>query len=573
MKWRIATPDSGRVSCLCKELGISRFLASLLVQRGVTDPTDAQQFLTPQLADFVNPLNLPGVEAAADRILHAIKRNERVVVFGDYDVDGISSVALVLTFLKDLGFSAQYMLPNRFVGGYGLGETSVKELVRRGTQLLITVDCGTSSHEEIAYLSGKRIDVVVTDHHKIDRGPPPSAVFVNPKGWPPRLGRYSGLAGVGVCFLVLVGVYIKAKRDPAFKRKLKRLRSYLDFVALGTIADQVPLSGVNRTLVVHGLRFMRDQPLRPGLMALRDVLPGTDRKIDEGRVAFYMAPRLNAAGRLGCAETSVEMLLCDDYYKAMILARKLEEENERRKELDKAVFEEADRMVKAQLRDRDSGVVVLASPSWHKGVLGIAAARIAEKYFRPTLLMTIEDGIASGSGRSVEGFDLTGALARWAGDLLLRYGGHEMAAGFSLEEQKVDELRERLEKAVAEQGDVASLARTLAVDCVVPLAEVNQDMILDVERLAPYGIGNPEPVIGVQGVRIISRQLTRGDHLKLVVEQMGRRLDAIGFRMGDLPCKPGDVVDLAFVPEYNTFQGQTFLQLRLKDVRLPGEEG
>ncbi len=569
MKWRTTQPDQQRSSKLQNELGISPFLASMLVARGHASPDAASTFLAPKLSEFVNPLQLPGVEVAARRICQAIVNREKVVVYGDYDVDWITSVSLLLAFFRDLGFSASYMLPSRFKDGYGLNPARVEEIAREGCQLLITVDCGSASRTEVQYLASRGVEVIVTDHHRTQGEIPEALAFINPDLWD-DVPQMKALAGVGVAYLLVMATHIILKSDAQLAPRLKPLKSYLDIVTLGTVADMVPLVGPSRTLVVHGLDFLARSQSRPGMIALREVAGMAGKPIDTTAIAFYMAPRINAAGRLGNAEIGVELLLSPSLHKALALAEQLNQDNERRRELEGGIFEEADRLVAAAVAHGDVKAIVLASPDWHKGVLGIVASRLCEKYFRPTILMHIEDGLATGSGRSIPGFDLAAALEAGSG-MLLRHGGHAMAAGLTIDVDRLTAFREFLERRVGDVLDPGQMDPVLDLDAEVPLAEVDQQMINDLERLSPFGMGNHEPIIGVRNVSVKSRQIVGGDHLKLSVEQDGRTLEAIGFRMADRDIRRGQAVDIAFFPEIRAWGGMSYLQLRLKDI-LPAEE-
>ncbi len=569
MRWEVVPTDPSAVDSLVRRLGVSRFLASLLSARVGTNPDEVERFLSPRLADFADPMSLPGVSRAVDRVCKAILEQQRIVVYGDYDADGITSVCLLLTFLRDLGVRADYMLPSRFVDGYGLNDARVREIVELGYDLVITVDCGSASADEVRFLRENGVDAVVTDHHQVrDGGPADALAFVNPYTW--EDARYGVLAGVGVAFLLVSGIWIRLKSHPSFAGKLPNLKDYLDLVTMGTVADMVPLRGLSRTLVHHGLKRMSEAPLRPGMQALREVaIQG--RPLDTSAVAFYMAPRLNAAGRLGSAAAAVDLLLSPAYSQAIPLARQLHEENDRRKALEKGIFEQADGLLSAMWKQGPFHAAVLASPDWHRGVLGIVASRLVERYFRPVVLLSVEGGEATGSGRSIPGFDLGGALADCS-DLLLRHGGHTMAAGLTLEVGRIEELTHRLEQLVAERVPEGNLLPRLSIDAIVPLSQVDSSMVVDLERLVPYGMGNPEPVIGVRGVRVVSVQRVGqgAEHLKLKVEQDGRVLEAIWFRSPPVKVSVGDVVDLAFHPEIRSYLQQTFLQLRLKDLVLPG---
>ncbi len=571
MRWETAQPDRQRRSQLETELGISPFLASLLVGRGLDSAKTAEVFLEPKLSDFANPLDLPHIKPAAERICQAIRDREKVVVYGDYDVDGITSVSLLLAFFRDVGFSASYMLPSRFKDGYGLNPARVEEIADEGYQLLITVDCGSASRKEVKYLADRDVDVIVTDHHRVQGEIPEALAFINPDGWEDG-NEWKVLAGVGVAYLLVMAVHILLKADERFAERLRPLKSYLDIVTLGTVADMVPLRGPNRALVVHGLDYMASSQTRPGVVALREVSGLAGKPVDTTSIAFYMAPRINAAGRLGNAEIGVELLLSPSLHKALALAKQLNDDNQKRRDLEGGIFEEADRVVATAMERREMRAIVLASPDWHKGVLGIVASRLCEKYFRPTILMNIDDGLATGSGRSIPGFDLAATLEACS-EMLTRHGGHAMAAGMTIEVDKLDSFREHLEAEVAKALPETELEPVLDIDAIVPLEAVDNRMIVDLERLGPYGMGNSEPVVGVKNLVVKTRQIVGGDHLKLNVEQQGRVIEAIGFRMADREVRRGDVIDLAFFPEIRAWGGMSYLQLRLRDLQKSTQEG
>lgn len=566
MKWDIAEFDAAFVPSLGEQLGISPFLASLLVVRGVAEPERATAFLNPRLSEFSDPSALPGVEVAAERLCRAIGDGEKVLIYGDYDVDGITSICLLLTFLKDVGLSASYTVPSRFKDGYGLNMARAAEIVEGGYDLLITVDCGSSSVEEVEYLQGHGVDVIVTDHHRLHGERPPALAFLNPLDWPED-DRFDVLAGVGVAFLLVMAVYIRLKGDPETEKELPSLKDYLDLVTIGTVADMVPLTGINRSLVVNGLKLLTTTPTRPGVVALKEVSGVGDRRVDASSIAFYMAPRLNAAGRLGSAETGVVLLMSGDIANALALARQLDQTNRDRRELENRIFDEADHLLAVAFQAGNLNTVVLASPHWHQGVLGIVASRLCEKYHRPTVLFCIDEDVATGSARSIRGFNIAAALEANE-DLLIKHGGHAMAAGLTVQAGTIDELRARLDAVVEGSLTEEELEASLQVDLVVDLAAVTSQTVSDLDRLSPFGSGNPEPVLATRGVKVVSsRFVGGGQHLKLVVEQDGRKLEAIGYRMGGCTVSRGDTVDIAYHPEMRTWQGLTSLQLRLRDVR------
>lgn len=565
MHWDISSPAPDLVSTLSAQASVSPFLASLLIARGITSSEAVGPFLTPRLGDFPDPSGIPDVRLAAQRILRAVRGRERVVIFGDYDVDGVTSVAVMVSFLADLGLSAAYLLPDRFLDGYGLNQETAEVIAQEGYDLVITVDCGSSSASEVAYLKERGVDVVVTDHHRILHEKPPADAFVNPMAWE-ESSPFRGLAGVGVAFVVVMACYILWKEEAGTAEELPRLTDYLDLVTMGTVADMVPLVAANRSLVYNGLNRMRQGGCRAGVTALREISQKGERSLDETTIAYYMAPRINAAGRLGSADSALELLLSEDYRSALDLARFLHARNEERKELERRIFEEASLAVEQGYAEGKLRTIVLASPDWHQGVVGIVASRMVERFYRPSVLLVIKDGVATGSARSIEGFNIASALNSCR-DVLLRHGGHAMAAGLTIEEARIPELQERLDASFEERLPDVPLEQNLSVDAVVSLGQVDMDLLGDIERLAPYGVGNPQPVLAARSVVVREvRTVGNGDHLKLVLEQDGRSLEAMWFRFGECMAGKGSLVDVAFIPEIREFRGISSIQLRIRDL-------
>lgn len=558
--WRFAGPrDAARVDEIARRLGVSPITAGILVERGLAVPEAAAAFLSPNLSGMVAFSGLKGIEAASERLALAVRRRERIVVYGDYDVDGQASVALAVSMLRRLGADVDLYLPSRLEEGYGLNSAAVEDLAGR-FDLLLTVDCGVASVEEVALANRLGLDVIVTDHHEPPPVLPEALALVNPKqegcAYPE-----TELSGCGVIFKVMQAVYERLGEDP------EAVCQGLDLVALATVADVVPLTGENRRLVAAGLPRFR---FRPGLAALMKVAGVQAEAPTSGQVAFGLAPRLNAAGRLADARAGVALLLAEDEAEAERLAAALDEENLRRRQVEEEILKAAEAEA-AGAAAAGARCLVAAGEGWHPGVIGIVASRLVERFNRPAVVLSIEGEEAKGSARSIPGFNMYEAL-RECRELLSRFGGHEMAAGVSLETRNIGAFRERLEGCAEEWIPAERLRPTLRIDAAVDGARVDFALAEELARLAPFGMGNPAPVLAVLDAQIagMRRVGAAGDHLRLELEAQGRRLRAIGFGLAgriEAVARSGANVDAAFVPEVREWNGRRELQLRLKDVR------
>jgi single-stranded-DNA-specific exonuclease len=561
-KWKLPdTEAQEKAARLADALGVPAAFAATLVSHGIETTEDAAGFLSPDRSKLHDPTLLPDMEEALERLRSALKSRERVFVCGDYDVDGITSIVLVRRCLEAAGLEVGFYVPNRLVEGYGLSETGVRAAKDWGAGLIVTVDSGITGHEEIALASDLGLDVIVTDHHEPQETLPDALAVVDPKR---RDSRYpfQHLAGVGVAFKVMEGL-ARHSRDVAYA-----VEENLDLVAVGTVADIVPLTGENRILTTLGLDKLR-VTRNAGLRALMEVAGVDSVEARAPHIGFALGPRLNAAGRLGDASIGVDLLTTDDLDNAVAIARKLDAENKKRRELERSVFEDATRMIgeKIDLSERRS--VVLWSSGWHPGVVGIVASRIAKQYNRPTILLSVADGWCKGSGRSIPGFDLHAALAECR-DCVESFGGHRHAAGVSLSEDRLDGFSACVERAVASVLTPSDLVPVIEIDAIVSLAECDFDLVQLTKRLRPFGAGNPEPIFGTRSLKLISAKAVGNGHLKMTVAEGDRAMDAIGFGMGgtlDDLRGAGGVVALAYVLEENTWRGVTNLQLRLKDVQ------
>jgi len=561
-RWNLPDEEQqARADGLASEMDVPRAFAAVLVRHGVTSVEAARAFLNPSREVLCDPFLLPDVEVAIERLRKAVSEGQRVFVCGDYDVDGITSVVVVKKCLEAAGLDVGFHIPNRLTDGYGLSESGVHAARDMGAKLIVTVDSGVTGHAEIDLAKGFGIDVLVTDHHEPQEVLPDALAVVDPKRKDSEY-PYPHLAGVGVAYKLMEAL-AREYRDVAYM-----IEECLDLVAVGTIADIVPLDSENRVLTTLGLERLRVTS-NPGLRALMEIAGVEPARVQAPHIGFALGPRLNAAGRLGDASIGVELLTTEDETKASEIARKLDRENKKRRSLETEVLEDATRLIDESVDLSDRRSIVLWSQGWHPGVIGIVASRIAKQYNRPTILLAISGGIAKGSGRSIPGFDLHSALVGCR-DFLTSFGGHRHAAGVSLVEERLPEFRDCVEKAVSGTLSAQDLVPVIDVDSLVSLDECSFDLVTHMKAMQPFGAGNPEPVFGTRNVKLIAAKSVGNGHLKLTVAQGESVMDAIGFGMAgalDELRGGGGMVALAYVLEENTWRGVTNLQLRLKDVQ------
>jgi single-stranded-DNA-specific exonuclease len=561
-RWRVAPPRLEEESRLAAELGASPFLARLLINRGITEAERASAFLAARLAEHLrSPMLFRDMGRAAERLVTALGRGEGIGIYGDYDVDGISGSALLVCFFRALGADPALHVPHRLREGYGLNEIGVRRLAAAGARVMVTVDCGGVSHREIALAHSLGMDVVVCDHHQVSATPLGAHAVLNPieadAGFP-----FSGLCGAGVAFYLALGVRMRLRESGG---PVPDLRRHLDLVALGTIADLVPIVEENRVLVKYGLREI-SAGRRPGLAALK-MVSGV-RKLSSGAVGFRLAPRLNAGGRLADALRSVDLLTTEDQSRADQLAAALDEENRARQTIERQMLDQAVAMIEASGGAAERRSIVLASADWHPGVVGIVASRMVERYCRPTVLIAIdaEKNLGRGSARSIRDLDLYDAL-QTCRDCLEAFGGHRMAAGLSIRPDRVAILSERLEVAVAERTRPEDFVPVRDVDGEMALRDIDDGVLRDLDRLEPFGTGNPEPVFLSRDVRVLSSKVVGGSHLKLFLGQGGRRMPGIAFGMADRLPAEGEQLDILHSPMVGQWNGSSITELRVLDLR------
>jgi len=555
------TPNPTAVAQLAAELHLPDAICRLLASRGFGEPDHAKAYLRPRLEHLHEPNCLKDVDRAVERIVFALRESQTIFVHGDYDVDGICSTTLMTRTLTTLGGNAVPFIPRRLQDGYDLSDAGVRAAKECGAKLVITCDCGTSAHGPIAELQASGIDVIVTDHH-LPGGPlPPAYAVLNPKR-PDCPSADKDLAAVGVAFkLALALTRAVGGNDGA-------VYAMLDLVALATIADVAPLRGENRVLVRYGLKLLND-PQRPGIRAMIRAA-GLDRKsLTAGRVGFILAPRLNAAGRLGSAMRGVELMMTTSDEEANPIARELEELNARRQEIDRATLETARTRVLEMNLPSTFGIV-LAGEGWHPGVIGIVASRIVEEFGRPTMLIALDGEQGKGSGRSISVFDLHGALTECR-DLLQRFGGHRSAAGITIARERVEEFAARFNSVAASRLTEDDLVPELRVDLELPLSEANSELETLLRYIEPCGVGNPSPLLVSRGLVVASPPRVVGkDGLKVAFSAEGRTLVMVGWGMGPRAREldVGMRVDVAYRLELDEWNGESRLQGRLADFRV-----
>ncbi len=564
-RWRVREPEIQLQQTLAASLNISTITSQLLINRGISDIQQAERFLSSTLSDIRSPLGMKGMKEGVERVQKALHNKEKIAIYGDYDVDGITSTSILLTFLKSTGANASYYIPERIAEGYGLNADAISKIAERGVTLLITVDCGISDHAELKLAKELGMDVIVTDHHEVPDYLPPAYAIINPKQ-SGCLFPFKNLAGVGVAFNMIIALRATLRDEGFWKEKeVPNLKEYLDLVALGTIADVVPLVDENRIFVKYGLMELTAST-KPGIIALKEISGLNDVPINAGMVGYRLAPRINAAGRVGKGVDGVRLLTSESYDEAASIAKLLDDGNKERQGLEEVILREATEMVDAGLLSGRKSLV-LASGNWHPGVIGIVASRIAEKYYRPTVMIALKNGIGKGSARSIHSFMLYEGLKECS-HLLNEFGGHDYAAGLSINEENIEKFRDAFERVASAKLSDEDMVPEMDIDATMDLNDVTEGLVKELDNLAPFGEANPEPLLCSTGLGIADCRVVGNNHLKMKVKQCGTVRDAIGFGMGNLNVSPGINLDTAFIPQINLWNGGKSIQLKLKDVRI-----
>lgn len=560
-RWVTATPPPECTEALRRERGISELVATCLINRGIVTTEAADAFLDPRLRSLSDPMLLPDIRLAIDRLFLARERNEPLVIFGDYDVDGVTSTAILTEVFTTLGWQCSQYLPHRRDEGYGLSQAGVENcLARHPTSLLLAVDCGSTAVDPIGWLNSRGVDVLVLDHHQLSDPLPPALALVNPLRSPNA--AIAPFCSAGLAFK-LAHALIKHGRELGLVGfDTYNLKPLLDLVALGTIADLVPLIGENRILVHAGLERL-DSTSRVGLQALKRV-SRTRSPMGVYEVGFQLGPRLNAAGRLETAEDALRLLLCDRESEAQSLAEVLDLQNRERQEVEKRIAQEAGERVRNRFDPERDLVIVEGDASWHIGVVGIVASRVLREFQRPTLILGGDGTLWRGSGRSISGFDLAGAL-RDCSDLLEKHGGHAMAAGLSIDPARLEAFRLRINDLARERLRPEHLQPEVRIDASIPLRSLSLPVVADLRRLEPFGMGNPVVQLAVRGLsHARPPQRLKEQHWKFWVTDGGTPVETVWWAAGDRPVPEGRF-DLAVIPEAGDYGGRRFLQLRLID--------
>ena len=556
-KWEYNEVDENKVLEISKKYDVSELLATILVNRNIIEDEKIKVFLDPTRNDFYDPFLMPDMEIAVDRIIKAIKDKEKIVIYGDYDVDGITSIAVLKQFLEDRGMDVGYHIPNRLDEGYGLNKDAIEEIYKNGYKLMITVDCGISGIEEVEYANSLGIETIITDHHEpLDVLPNSIAVMdakIKTNKYP-----FNQLAGVGVVFKLIQAIGIKL--DLLEKEYLK----YLDLVCIGTISDIVPLVDENRVIAKLGLMLV-EKTRNLGLKTLLDSMGY--KKINSTSVSFGIAPRINACGRMGHADEALKLFLTKNKNEAIELTNKLNDYNKTRQDIEKKIFEEA--LSKIEGEDVNSkSTLVIGGDNWHHGVIGIVSSKITEMFFKPSILICFEEENGKGSGRSIPGFDLHKALCETS-DYLTKYGGHEMAVGLSLEKNKFDEFKSAFEE-YANKSNIRDIIPIINIDKLISYKDLNLETVRELNKLEPYGEANKSPLIAYRNLKIDSiRVLTEGKHMKLTLKTENNNIISVmGFNMGYRAEEflIGDKVDVVGTLEINSFNGNESVQINLKDI-------
>lgn len=563
-------PASPKARLLAEKLNISPILGQLLINRQIETESAARAFLSPKLTDLIDPARMPGIEQAARRIHQAVSQGEKIAIYGDYDVDGITSVAILWHLLKMLNAQVQYYIPHRIDEGYGLNSEAITQLAETGVRLLITVDCGITAFAEIELAASLGMDVIVTDHHKIADSLPKACAVVHPN-LDSSYGNQNA-SGALVAFKLAWAISNQFRANGPISQPLRDyLLSATTLAGMGTIADVVDLRGENRIIAGFGLRALAESKLH-GIKALIESASLEASGTSSYDVAFKLAPTLNAAGRMGHARLAVELLTTDNPLQAYQIAQYLKDQNRQRQKCQRDIFQQAkQRIVADNLHHPDRKTIVLSDAGWHSGVIGIVASRIIDEFYRPTVMINIQNGKGHGSARSIAGFNLYEGLCACS-EHLISFGGHEMAAGLRIETARIPDFAIAFENYARNRMAEGLTESILHIEAQTPLRDFTERVMRELQLLEPFGQGNPRPVFAACGVKRIApprRVGAKSEHLQVAISDGTASVRCIGFDMGHLEKKvlEADTFDVAFEPQYNTYNGSTTLQLVLSDIR------
>lgn len=555
-KWEYYEPNKQLIEEISTKHNISNLLATILVNRNIVEDEYISIFLNPKRNNFHNPFSMLDMEKAVNRIIKAIENKEKTIIYGDYDVDGITSITTLKKFLHNRGLDVDYYIPNRLEDGYGLNREAIEKIADKGYKLMITVDCGISGIEEINLANELGIETIITDHHEQLEELPNAFCIINPKR-KDNTYPFRGLAGVGVVFKLIQAISIKLGLEE------KEYLKYLDLVCIGTISDIVPLIDENRTISKLGLKLVEVTKN----IGLRELLNEIDcKQINSNVISFGIAPRINACGRMGKQEEALKLFLTDNIEEAKNITKELNKYNVQRQEKERTIFKQAIKELQnTELNKKNS--IILTGDNWHHGVIGIVASKITEKFFKPTILIGFEGNEGKGSGRSVPGFDLHEALVK-SSKYLKKYGGHEMAVGLSIDKENIEEFKQFFEE-IAIKERTNQIVPIIKIDYEIKKEDLKKENIEQLKLLEPFGEQNREPIVIYKNLKIASiRSLTEGKHLKLMLKDNNEIIDAIGFNLGNLSEEYliGDKVDIVGTLEINKYNGQEKIQINIKDM-------
>lgn len=555
-KWECYNSNIEEVEKIAQRFNVSPLLATIIANKQLTEVDEIEKFLNPTRNDFHDPFLMPDMEVATNRILKAINEKEKIIIYGDYDVDGITSITVLKQFLEDRGINVDTYIPNRLNEGYGLNKKAIEEIANKKYTLMITVDCGISGIEEVEYANSLGIETIITDHHEQAEKIPNALAVVDAKRKDNKY-PFNQLAGVGVVFKLIQAIGMRLNLEE------KEYLKYLDLVCVGTISDIVPLIDENRVISKLGLKLV-EVTKNIGLKTLLDSVGY--KKIDSITVSFGLAPRINACGRMGYQEEALNLFLTKDLKEAKKIAQKLNQYNKERQEKEKRIFAEAIKEI--EKGEKDKSCIILGSENWHHGVIGIVASKVTDMYFKPSILICFEDEIGKGSGRSIPGFDLHEALTK-CDENIEKFGGHSMAIGITVKKEKFEEFKKQFEE-YANNCNIDKITPIIYIDEEITLKEINIKSVKELELLEPFGEGNKMPLFLYKNLKIDSiRALSEGKHLKLTLKDDNSIIDAIGFNMGEYTNEflIGDKIDIVGNLEINSFNGVDKVQINLKDVR------
>lgn len=555
-KWEICKENKNDIDKISKENGLSNLISSILASRGIIEKEKVREFLNPTRDDFHNPFLMPDMEKAVDRILKAIQTQEKAIIYGDYDVDGITSITVLKKFLKERNLQVGEYIPNRLNEGYGLNKEAVKKIAEQGYKLIITVDCGVSCIEEIKYATELGLEIIVTDHHEPAEELPKCLAIVNAKRKDSQY-PFNQLAGVGVVFKLIQAISIKLNLDN------KEYLKYLDIVCVGTISDIVPLVDENRVITKLGLKLV---PITKNI-GLRTLLASTGYKeVNSTTISFGIAPRINACGRMGEEKEALRLFLTNDLHEAKEITERLNNYNLERQETEKRIFRQA--LEQIENGEKDKSCIVLGQEGWHHGIIGIVASKVTDIYFKPSILICFEGEEGKGSGRSIPGFNLHDAVMN-CDTYVEKFGGHSMAIGINVKKENFEKFKKEFEE-YTQNSNISDIIPIIQIDKQVDIKKINLPDVNELKLLEPYGEGNKMPVFLIKNLKILSiRSLSEGKHLKLKLGVDNYMIDAIGFNMGEVADQYliGDKVDIVGSLEINQFGGNENIQVNLKDLR------